>query len=236
MRTRSLLFSLALLPILPGAAKAQINYDRPVNVITSNYDLVDTTYIDRGRLDGVKVGDKFQVKFRDGKLAAIVVVTGVYERMSSVKIQDSWLLKDGQLANYHQRPMIVPLEPNARRVAPANLAAKSKKGDHTSLTGSKTPSDMTTTATGPDAGLPAVSDANKTPDTGLPPATDKTGATAPDAGLPPASDANNAPDAGLPAAAGPGTAPAASTAGQAPANTSSAAPDAGLPALDLLWK
>ena len=129
MQTRALILSLALLPVLPTLAQARIHYDRPINIITSNYDLVDTTYIDRGRLDGVKVGDKFQVKFPDGKhKGPVVVVTGVFERMSSVKIADYELLKDGQLAGYKQRPMIVALETTSRRPAPdIRMAARDTK-------------------------------------------------------------------------------------------------------------
>lgn len=119
MRNAPLIISLGLLGLsLPALGQAKLRYERPINIITSNYDLVDTTYIDRGRLDGVKVGDKFEVKFRDGKLATQVVVTGVFERMASVKILDSWLLKDGQVAGFQQRPMVVALQPTARRPAP----------------------------------------------------------------------------------------------------------------------
>ncbi|HTB35074.1 MAG TPA: hypothetical protein VK842_09440, partial [bacterium] len=102
---------------LPLRAQAA-HYDRPINIITSNYDLVDTTYIDRGRLDGVRVGDKFQIKFPDGKVATQVMVTGVFDRMAAVKVVDSWLLKNGQLANFKQRPMVVALQSNARRPSP----------------------------------------------------------------------------------------------------------------------
>jgi hypothetical protein len=119
MRPTALIVGISALCIgLPALGQAKLRYDRPVNIITSNYDLIDTTYIDRGRLDGVKVGDKFEVKFRDGKVATQVVVTGVFERMASVKIVDEWLLKDGQLAKYGQRPMVVALERRARRPAP----------------------------------------------------------------------------------------------------------------------
>jgi len=43
MRTQALVLGLILLPVLPGAAA--VVYDRPINIITSNYDLVDTTYM-----------------------------------------------------------------------------------------------------------------------------------------------------------------------------------------------
>jgi hypothetical protein len=127
MRNAPLFLSLSLLTVtLPALSHARAHYNRGINIITSNYDLVDTTYIDRGRLDGVKVGDKFEVKFRDGKVATQVMVTGVYERMASVKIMDSWLLKDGQLAKFDQRPMVVALQSRSRRPAP-DITVKAHK-------------------------------------------------------------------------------------------------------------
>ena len=47
--------------LLNSSANAEVSYKKRVNIITSDYDLLDTTYIDRGRLDRVKVGDKFDV-------------------------------------------------------------------------------------------------------------------------------------------------------------------------------
>jgi hypothetical protein len=238
MRMRSLLLSLVLLPVLPCTARAG-EYERPVNLITSNYDLVDTTYIDRGRLDGVKIGDRFAVKFRDGKLATVVVVTGVFERMASVKIVDNWLLKDGQLADYNQRPMIVALEPNSRRSASEILAARSQVHIHDAKVAA--PSVAAPAGSGlpaaadaglppaagtanTDSGLPPTSNAGVSPDAGLPPASGA--AAAPDAGLPPAPGAAAAPDAGLPPAPGAAAAP---DAGLPPASGAAVAPDAGLP-------
>jgi hypothetical protein len=129
MRIRALFLCFVLLPFLPASARAHIPYDRPINIISSNYDLNDTTYIDRGRLDGAKVGDIYEVKFRDGKLATKVVVTGVFERMASVKIVDNWLLKSGQLAYFKQRPMVVALERESRRPAPdIHISTRSHAG------------------------------------------------------------------------------------------------------------
>jgi hypothetical protein len=254
MRPLTAWLSLSLLAALPMSAQARVQYDRPINIITSDYDLVDTTYIDRGRLNGVKVGDKFLVRFPDGKVATQVIVTGVFDRMASVKVVDSWLLKNGQLANFGQRPMITALEPNSRRPAPdITVAAKPKakkatkseaapaatKPTEPATAPANAPAagpDMPPAAPGGEPGLPGAPDAGlppapgaAAPDAGLPPAP---GAAAPDAGLPPAPGAA-APDAGLPPApgapdAGLPPAPGAPDAGLPPA-PGAAAPDSGLP-------
>ena len=226
MRPFTAWLSLSLLAALPVNIQARVQYDRPINIITSDYDLVDTTYIDRGRIDGVKVGDKFEVRFPDGKVATQVMVTGVFDRMASVKVVDSWLLKNGQLANFGQRPMITKLERNARRPAPdITVAAKPKanaapKAD-AAPSATKPTEPATTTATAPAAG-PDLPPAAPGGEPGLPtaPQASAPSAAAPDAGLPAAPGA--APDAGLPPA--PGAAP---DAGLPPAP--GAAPDAGLP-------
>ncbi len=198
MRKRALSLSLLIAGLsLSHLAHARL-YHRDINIITSNYDLVDTTYIDRGRLNGVKVGDKFQVKFPDGKLATQVVVTGVFERMASVKIVDSWLLKDGQTGDFKQRPMVVAMGRSERRPAPdIRVGAKAKTVSAATAAPSAassapaTPASPAPAAAGP---APTVPDASGLPSTsdGLPagpglPATP---------GLPPAPGA--APDAGLP--------------------------------------
>jgi len=254
MRTRALLLGLALTPALPCLLEARIQYDRPIHIITSNYDLLDTTYIDRGRLDGIKVGDKVSVKFPDGKMATEVIVTGVFERMSSVKVVDSWLLKDGQLANYKQRPMVLALESEARRDSAGlkigtSTKAKKKAAEAKAEAPKAPAAPVKPTSNAADAGLPApsavpASDAGlpAAPDAGLPPTTSTAPAAAPaapDAGLPAAPDAGlppttstapaaapAAPDAGLPAAPDAGLPPTTSTAPAA----APAAPDAGLPA------
>ncbi|HTA16314.1 MAG TPA: hypothetical protein VK786_01040, partial [bacterium] len=237
MRTSALVLGLILLPALPGAAA--VVYDRPINIITSNYDLVDTTYIDRGRLDGVKIGDKFKVNFRDGKLATEVVVTGVFERMASVKIVDSWLLKDGQLANYEQRPMVVALEPNSRGSVSGRPYLSGGPAVAPSAPGAPSPA-PSGLPPAPAVGMPPPP--GVAPDAGMPPAP----GVAPDAGMPPAPGVNTglaggmpagpgAPDAGMPPAPGvnPGLAggmpagPGAPDAGLPPAP--GGAPDAGLP-------
>lgn len=234
MRNAALTLSLSLLGLsLPTLGEARIRYDRPINIITSNYDLVDTTYIDRGRLDGVKVGDKFEVKFRDGKTATQVIVTGVFERMASVKIMDSWLLKDGQLANFDQRPMVVALQPKARRPAP-DITVKAKsdapKATAPAPAAAVAPAapapaapaaapDMPPAAPGgePGMGLPD-SGGLPSPDAGLPPSPDAGLPPSPDAGLPPSPDAGLPPmDAGLPPSPDAGLPPS---------------PDAGLPPMD----
>jgi hypothetical protein len=247
MRNRALSLSLLTVGLsLSSLAHARL-YQRDIHIITSDYDLVDTTYIDRGRLNGVKVGDKFQVKFPDGKLATQVVVTGVFERMASVKIVDSWLLKDGQTGEFKQRPMVVALERTRRRPAPDIKIGGAAKAASVNVTAANGPAAVappakatasaapaapaTGLAPGPDAGglpstpdgLPAAGGAAG-PDGGLPPAPEgglpPAPGAAPDAGLPPAPGA--APDASLPPA--PGAAP---DAGLPPAP--GAAPDAGLP-------
>jgi hypothetical protein len=247
MRKRALSLSLLIAGLsLSHPAHARL-YHRDINIITSSYDLVDTTYIDRGRLNGVKVGDKFEVKFPDGKLATQVVVTGVFERMASVKIVDSWLLKDGQTGDFKQRPMVVALGRSERRPAPdikvggkakaAGPAAASAAAKPAAATVPAKPSAPAAAPSTPDAsGLPSTPDglpAGPGDASGLPPAPgaapDAGGLPpAPDAGLPPAPGA--APDAGLPPAPGaapdPGL-PPAPDAGLPPAP--GAAPDAGLP-------
>lgn len=238
MRNTPWILSVAVLSLgLSAVAPARAKYNRAVNIITSNYDLVDTTYIDRGRLDGVKVGDKFEVKFRDGKLATQVMVTGVYERMASVKIVDSWLLKDGQLAKFDQRPMVVALQNKARRPAP-DITVKAKSSAASAPKASASPAappeaapsapmqpemppaapagepgapaapGAELSAPGMDGGLPAGPDAG-----GLPPDAgglpSDAGMAAPDGGLPPMPDAGGMPpDAGgLPAMPDAGGAP-----------------------------
>jgi len=227
MRKSALLVSLSFLALaLPTVAQARLRYDRPINIITSNYDLVDTTYIDRGRLDGVKVGDKFAVKFPDGKMATQVMVTGVFERMASVKIVDSWLLKDGQLADFKQRPMVVALERGVRRPSP-DITVKAKSD------GAKAAAPAVAPTAAPDAAPAAPAPAAVTD--GLPPAAPggEPGLPgAPDAGLPPADGGlPAAPDAGLPPADG--GLPPSPDAGLPAPDAGLPAPDAGLPpALD----
>lgn len=243
MRNAPLILSLSLLGLgLSDPAQARIRYDRPINIITSNYDLVDTTYIDRGRLDGVKVGDKFEVKFRDGKLATQVVVTGVFERMASVKILDSWLLKDGQLGTFEQRPMVAALQNKARRPAPditvkAKSAAPAAAPAQTSAPAAapEAPAaspDMPPSAPGGEPGMPEMPGAETglpgEADAGLPPSPDAgmDGGLppSPDAGLPPSPDAGM--DGGLPPSPDAGLPPSPDAGGDMGLPPS---PDAGLP-------
>jgi hypothetical protein len=233
MRNAPLILSLSLLTVtLPALSHARARYNRGINIITSNYDLVDTTYIDRGRLDGVKVGDKFEVKFRDGKVATQVMVTGVYERMASVKIMDSWLLKDGQLAKFDQRPMIVALQSRSRRPAP-DITVKAKK-EAAAAPVSKPSAPATTEPAAPAVAAPAAAPAPEMPPAA--PAGEPGAAAAPgaeisapgmDGGLPAGPDAGGlppSPDAGLPPpAAGAAPAPDAAPGGLPPD------PGAGLP-------
>ncbi len=116
MRYRLTLFVFSL--GVASLSLARPLYNRAINVITTNYDLVDTTYVDRGRIDGIKVGDKFEVNFRSGKTVTQVVVTSVFERMAAVKIVDSWLLKDGQVASFKQRSQFAAQEGTERRPSP----------------------------------------------------------------------------------------------------------------------
>ena len=216
--------NVGLLMTLPLAAHAA-HYDRPINIITSNYDLVDTTYIDRGRLDGVKVGDKFQVKFPDGKVATQVMVTGVFDRMAAVKVVDSWLLKNGQLANFKQRPMVVALEGNARRPSPDIHISPAKP--------LPAPVAAPGSPAAPDAAKPSGTEMPPAAPGGVPPAA----ANPADQGLPAGPGA--AGDQGLPAGPGapsaptteaPGAPAAPSMPGAAPAAPAApGAPDAGLP-------
>ena len=104
--------------LLNSPLQAEITYKKAVHIITTDYDLLDTTYIDRGRIDGVKVGDKFNVTKHNGKAVTQVVVTGVFDRMASVKIVDSWLLKDGQVASFKSRPQNLAFSGQMRRPAP----------------------------------------------------------------------------------------------------------------------
>jgi hypothetical protein len=244
---------------LSSVAHARL-YNRDIHIITSSYDLVDTTYIDRGRLNGVKVGDKFQVKFPDGKLATQVVVTGVFERMASVKIVDSWLLKDSQTGSFKQRPMVVALEPRQRRPAPdirISGATAAPKAPAAAAPAAPQAAAPTAPAVAPAPAAPAGNDASGLPNSpdagGLPAAPDASGLpTSPDAsGLPAAPDAGGLPPAaspstglpaapaasGLPAAPDASGLPAAPDAGGLPpapaapgADALPAAPDAGLPA------
>ena len=241
MRKSALGLSLLTISLsLSHTAQARL-YQRDIHLITSNYDLVDTTYIDRGRLNDVKIGDKFQVKFPDGKLATQVVVTGVFERMASVKIVDRWLLKDGQTGDFNQRPMVVALERRQRRPAP-DITVKTKTtklksaGAKDAATQAIAPAPETPKAETPavpdapaaDGGLPAAPGAALpvAPDGGLPSAPGAALPAAPDAGgLPPAPDAG-----GLPPAPGAAVAPSAPAAALPPMDGGlPPAPDAGLP-------
>ena len=124
-RIRNLVLTAAVIGLAAGASAAVHKHNRNVNLLTTDYDLVDTSYIDRGRMDGIKVGEEFTVNNRDGKTVTKVIVTAVYDRMSAVKIKDSWLLKDGLLAKPQQRPYTQPLESAERRPAP-EIAVKSQ--------------------------------------------------------------------------------------------------------------
>src|SRR5260221_5229373 len=87
-------------PLLLNNSLEARTYSKRINIITTDYDLLDTTYIDRGRIDRVRVGDKYQVTLRDGKTITQVAVTAVFDRMASLKIMDSWLLQDRQIAKF----------------------------------------------------------------------------------------------------------------------------------------
>ena len=116
-RRRSL-FAIPCLITLPSVLSADLVYPKRVNIITSDYDLLDSTYIDRGRIDRVKVGDKFEVTLRGGKKVTQVIVTGVFDRMSSVKIVDSYLLKEGQTAHYQDASKMLAFDKPMKRPAP----------------------------------------------------------------------------------------------------------------------
>jgi hypothetical protein len=97
-----------------------------IKLISSNTDLVESTYIDRGRLAGVRVGDKYKVFRQNGKLVTEVVVTQAFDRMSAVKIVDSWLLKDGMRARFAAYAKPLPFPISNRRTAPETLIKKPK--------------------------------------------------------------------------------------------------------------
>jgi hypothetical protein len=56
-------------------------------------DYKEYSYIDMGSAHGVKPGDRFMVEGKYGKV--MVEVVQAFQRMSSVKIVDSWLLNEG---------------------------------------------------------------------------------------------------------------------------------------------
>ena len=215
-------------PLLLNNSLQARTYNKRINIITTDYDLLDTTYIDRGRIDGVRVGDRYHVTLRDGKTVTQVAVTGVFDRMASVKIVDSWLLKDGQMAKFKDRPMVVAFQSTMRRPAPEMTVSATHAHSAPTANAAPAPASLTT---GPDAAappsaaptLPSAPGATQSPNA-LPAAPGMPAAPgAPDA-LP---AAPGAPDA-LPAAPGAPAAPAMPDAGLPPAPGAPTA-DAGLP-------
>ena len=62
-----------------------------IGVADPNYN--EYTYVDVGKAQGITQGERFMVQGRYGKV--MVEVVEVFQRMSAVKIVDSWLLKNG---------------------------------------------------------------------------------------------------------------------------------------------
>ena len=194
-----------------------------IKLISSNTDLVESTYIDRGRLAGVRVGDKYKVYRQNGKLVTEVVVTQAFDRMSAVKIVDSWLLKDGMRARFAAYAKPLPFPISNRRTAP-DIKIKKEKAKKTSAQPAAPPQSAAPAAPeapAPQSAAPAVPGV---PEAGAPAAPPVPGV--PDVGAPAAPPVPGVPDAGAPAAP---PVPGVPDAGGTPPVPG--VPDAGAPAL-----
>jgi len=197
-----LIFAFALAALVCASASAAEAKARParVKLLSSTQDLIENTYIDRGRLQGVKVGDRYKIYDAEGTQVTTVIVTAIYDRMSAVKIVDSELLKDGMLAKKSGHKSYAPFSAlGGRRPAPSVTISSGKKKKKAAAADAGAAASTSPTV---DAGVPAPPAAPGA-DAGVP-----APPAAPDAGVPapPA-----APDAGVPAA------PALPTDGAGPA-------------------
>jgi hypothetical protein len=163
-----------------------------IKLISSNTDLVESTYIDRGRLAGVRVGDKYKVFQQNGKLVTEVVVTQAFDRMSAVKIVDSWLLKDGMRARFAAYAKPLPFPISNRRTAPEALIKKEKGKKTAAKAASAAPAAPAAAPEAP-AMAPAAPSIPGVPDAGAPAAPAIPGV--PDAGAPAAPPIPGVPDA-----------------------------------------
>jgi hypothetical protein len=217
-----LIFAFALAALVCSSAAAAEAKTKPakVKLLSSTQDLIENTYIDRGRLQGVKVGDRYKIYDADGTQVTTVIVTAIYDRMSAVKIVDSELLKDGMLAKKSGHKSYAPFSAlGGRRPAPAVTISSGKKKKTTPIAGTPAPASPTA-----DAGVPAPPAAPGA-DAGVPAPPAAPGA---DAGVPAPPAAPGA-DAGVPA---PPAAPGADAG--VPAPPAAPGTDAGVPAAPAL--
>jgi hypothetical protein len=206
--TRLILTSALATLLCASLMAADVKASAKVKLLSSTQDLIENTYIDRGRLQGVKVGDRYKIYQTDGSQVTTVIVTAIYDRMSAVKIVDSELLKDGMLAKQSGHQSYQPFAGlGGRHPAPSVIIStgKGKKKAAAPAANVNAPIPETPSA---DASVPA--------------------APAADAGVP-APPAAPAADAGVPA---PPAAPAADA--SVPAPPAAPAADAGVPAAPAL--
>jgi hypothetical protein len=226
--TRLILTSALATLLCASLMAADVKASAKVKLLSSTQDLIENTYIDRGRLQGVKVGDRYKIYQTDGSQVTTVIVTAIYDRMSAVKIVDSELLKDGMLAKQSGHQSYQPFAGlGGRHPAPSIIIStgKGKKKATAPAANVNAPIPETPSA---DASVPAAPAA----DASVPaaPAADASVPAAPaaDAGVP-APPAAPAADAGVPA---PPAAPAADAG--VPAPPAAPAADAGVPAAPAL--
>ena len=90
-------------------AKTKTDYEvkaKIIGVADPNYK--EYTYVDIGKAQGIKQGDRFMVQGRYGKV--MVEVVQPFQRMSAVRIVDSWLLQEGNSG----KMMAASMYPKAR--------------------------------------------------------------------------------------------------------------------------
>ena len=76
------------------SAEPKTDFKTSASVIAvADPDFKEYSYIDMGTANGVKAGDRFMVQGKYGKVMVEVVQS--FQRMSSVRIVDSWLLGEG---------------------------------------------------------------------------------------------------------------------------------------------
>ncbi|MBN2753559.1 MAG: hypothetical protein JXR81_01700, partial [Candidatus Goldbacteria bacterium] len=80
------------------------------------------SYVDMGKAQGVKVGDKFYVEGKYGKVQVEVVQS--FDRMSAVKVVDSYLLGEGQEGQIIPQSRYAKAEIKQYRVKPYTVVKK----------------------------------------------------------------------------------------------------------------
>ncbi|MBP7792560.1 MAG: hypothetical protein KA120_05800 [Candidatus Goldbacteria bacterium] len=133
-----LVFFISSTYLYSEAAQQKTDFKIGAKIIgVADPDYKEFSYIDMGTAHGVKPGDRFMVEGKFGKVMVEVVQS--FQRMSSVKIVDSWLLNEGNSGE------MIP-ESRYPKIRIAKYVEKSNKD--TVLSGSKSKKSKTKTQIG----------------------------------------------------------------------------------------